>query len=186
MNPFYQAVFVDVWPWWVGGPAIGLFVLSFMLFKNRLLTASATFHGVVEMLQGKGDPDEDMFAMKATLGDLPVAADEKAPRWRVWFFFGLALGGLLSAVGAGTWAQDPGFPGLGSFLHLGPAGQMAVLALGGFFIGFGTRFCGGCTSGHAIVGISGRQWPSVVATAIFFGTGMAVTFLIHWLVGGQP
>lgn len=183
MESVYKAVFVDVWPWWAGGPGIGLFVLAFMYFKNRLLTASATFQGVVEAAQGKGNPESDMFAMSAEVGDLPVDIHDPAPRWRVWFFFGLALGGLVSALAAGSFATDPGLAGLGDFLKLGPAGQLGVLAFGGVLIGFGTRFCGGCTSGHAIVGISGRQWPSLLATAIFFGTGMAATFIIHWLRG---
>ena len=183
MNPLYQAVFVDVWPWWVGGPAIGLFVLAFMLFENRLLTASSSFQAVIEAVQGKGDPATDMFARKAEVGDLPVSESEKAPRWRVWFFVGLAVGGLLSAILMGAWANTAALAGQGDFLKVGPLGQMIALAVGGAFIGFGTRFCGGCTSGHAIVGISGRQWPSLLATAIFFGTGMAVTFLIHWLRG---
>jgi uncharacterized membrane protein YedE/YeeE len=181
MHSLYQAVWVDTWPWWVGGPAIGLFVLAFMLFQNRLLTASASFQAVIEALQGKGDPATDPFARRAEVGDLPVEPGEPAPRWRVWFFAGLILGGLLSGVLGRGWGDQPTLEGLGDFLKLGPLGQVLALALGGIFIGFGTRFCGGCTSGHAIVGISGRQWPSLLATAIFFGTGMATSFLIHWL-----
>jgi uncharacterized membrane protein YedE/YeeE len=185
LSSLYRAIFVDVWPWWVGGPAIGLFTLAFQYFPKRLLSGSGTYHGVIEATQGKGDPETDPFGRRTGLGDLPVSHDDKAPRWRVWFFGGLALGGLLSGALAGGYAQDLSLPGMGAFFGLGAAGQIAVLALGGVLIGFGTRFCGGCTSGHAIVGISGRQWPSVAATAIFFATGMAATFLIHWL-GGRP
>jgi uncharacterized membrane protein YedE/YeeE len=181
MNALYQAICVETWPWWVGGPAIGLFVLAFMIFQNRLLTASASFQGVIEALQGKGDPEKDAFGMKTEVGDLPVEIHDPAPRWRVWFFCGLILGGLVSGLIMGNWGSQAGLEGLGDFLKLGPPGQMLALAIGGICIGFGTRFCGGCTSGHAIVGISGRQWPSLVATAIFFGAGMATTFLIHWL-----
>jgi uncharacterized membrane protein YedE/YeeE len=184
MQSLYRAVFVDVWPWWIGGPAIGLFTLAFMRWGKRLLSGSGAYHGVLEALQGKGDPASDPFGRKVEPGDLPVQPNDKAPRWRVWFFIGLFLGGFISGGASGTWGDSASLPGLGEFLGLGPLGQLGVLFLGGILVGFGTRFAGGCTSGHAIVGISGRQWPSLLSTAIFFATGVAVTFLLHHLRGG--
>ena len=50
------------------------------------------------------------------------------------------------------------------------------LFIGGILIGFGTRYAGGCTSGHAITGISNLNWPSLVATIFFFVGGLAVTW----------
>jgi uncharacterized membrane protein YedE/YeeE len=50
--------------------------------------------------------------------------------------------------------------------------------VGGFCIGFGTRYAGGCTSGHAITGISMLQWPSVVATLCFMAGGFFMAHLI--------
>jgi uncharacterized membrane protein YedE/YeeE len=49
---------------------------------------------------------------------------------------------------------------------------------GGFLVGFGTRYAGGCTSGHAIMGISSLQWPSVVASSCFMAGGFIMTNLI--------
>jgi hypothetical protein len=49
--------------------------------------------------------------------------------------------------------------------------------IGGFMVGFGTRYAGGCTSGHAIMGISNLQWPSVVATMFFMIGGLVMTHL---------
>jgi uncharacterized membrane protein YedE/YeeE len=40
-----------------------------------------------------------------------------------------------------------------------------LLVVGGFLVGFGTRYARGCTSGHGILGLSALQWPSLVATA---------------------
>ena len=50
--------------------------------------------------------------------------------------------------------------------------------IGGFLVGFGTRYAGGCTSGHAIMGLSNLQWPSLVATVMFMVGGIAMTWLI--------
>ena len=49
---------------------------------------------------------------------------------------------------------------------------------GGFLVGFGTRYAGGCTSGHAIMGLSDLQWPSLVATICFMIGGFLMTNLI--------
>ena len=46
----------------------------------------------------------------------------------------------------------------------------------GFLIGFGTRYAGGCTSGHSITGIANLNWPSLLATICFFAGGLAVTW----------
>jgi uncharacterized membrane protein YedE/YeeE len=49
---------------------------------------------------------------------------------------------------------------------------------GGFLVGFGTRYAGGCTSGHAIMGLSNLQWPSLVATCCFMAGGFIMANLI--------
>lgn len=53
-----------------------------------------------------------------------------------------------------------------------------IMVLGGFFIGFGTRWAGGCTSGHAITGLSNLQLPSLVAVVGFFIGGLVMTHLL--------
>jgi uncharacterized membrane protein YedE/YeeE len=55
------------------------------------------------------------------------------------------------------------------------AGAVKLL-VGGFLVGFGTRYAGGCTSGHSLTGISNLNWPSLVATIFFFVGGLAVTW----------
>src|SRR5205085_12306686 len=49
---------------------------------------------------------------------------------------------------------------------------------GGFLVGFGTRYAGGCTSGHSIMGLSNLQWPSLVATICFMAGGFLMTWVI--------
>ena len=53
-----------------------------------------------------------------------------------------------------------------------------ILAGGGFLVGFGTAYAGGCTSGHAITGLADRQLPSLVAVLGFFAGGLAATWLL--------
>ena len=53
-----------------------------------------------------------------------------------------------------------------------------LMVVGGFLVGFGTRYAGGCTSGHAIMGLSSLQWPSLVATCCFMAGGFIMANLI--------
>jgi uncharacterized membrane protein YedE/YeeE len=50
-----------------------------------------------------------------------------------------------------------------------------LLVLGGLLVGFGTRYAGGCTSGHAISGLSNLQLPSLIAVIGFFVGGLLMT-----------
>jgi uncharacterized membrane protein YedE/YeeE len=53
-----------------------------------------------------------------------------------------------------------------------------LIVAGGFLVGFGARYAGGCTSGHAIMGLSTLQWPSLVATCCFMVGGFIMANLI--------
>ena len=57
-----------------------------------------------------------------------------------------------------------------------------IMILGGFLVGFGARWAGGCTSGHAISGLSNLQTPSLIAVVGFFIGGLIMTFLIFPLI----
>jgi uncharacterized membrane protein YedE/YeeE len=56
---------------------------------------------------------------------------------------------------------------------------LVFIVFGGFFVGFGSRYADGCTSGHAIMGLSIQNWPSLVAVAGFFAGGLIST---HWII----
>jgi uncharacterized membrane protein YedE/YeeE len=56
--------------------------------------------------------------------------------------------------------------------------------VGGFLVGFGTRYAGGCTSGHSISGLSNLQWPSLVATICFMVGGfISANLIVPFLLG---
>jgi uncharacterized membrane protein YedE/YeeE len=57
-----------------------------------------------------------------------------------------------------------------------------MLIGGGFLVGFGTRYAGGCTSGHSIMGLSSLQWPSLVATICFMIGGFIMANYILPLI----
>lgn len=57
-----------------------------------------------------------------------------------------------------------------------------ILALGGLMVGFGSRYAGGCTSGHAISGLSDLQLPSLIAVIGFFAGGLLMTFVLLPLI----
>jgi len=181
MDAIYKAVFVDVWPWWVGGPLIGLYVIVFLLAKNRLLSASSTFQFVTDRLL------RPLFVKKDTSREWltgSMAPDDPEPNWLGLYFVGLLLGGAVATLLAGTFAADPLLAGMASAYPGGVGRQAAVLAFAGLLIGFGTRMGGGCTSGHCIVGVSGLQKPSIISTAVFFAAGIVVSFAVDRFVGG--
>lgn len=177
-----EQIFVEIWPWYVSGPAVGLFVLAFLFFKNRSLGASSTYQAVIEAAQGKGDPQNLDWGGKSSRADLPVDPRDPSPRWRLWFLLGLFIGGVFGFLGHGAGTGTAELPGFTEFFKLGISGQLGVLFFGGILIGFGTRMSGGCTSGHAITGISNLQKPSFFATCVFFAVGMAFSFGLRGLL----
>lgn len=56
------------------------------------------------------------------------------------------------------------------------------MVIGGFLVGFGTAYAGGCTSGHAIAGLADRQAASLLAVCGFFAGGLTCTYLVLPLV----
>jgi uncharacterized membrane protein YedE/YeeE len=90
-------------------------------------------------------------------------------RWEYAFVGGLVIAGAV-AVATGLWAPPTRHQSL------------ALVALGGLLVGFGTTLGSGCTSGHGVCGISRLSLRSFVAVVTFMGTGMAVTFVLRHLL----
>lgn len=150
------------WPWWLSGIMIGLTV-------PLLYWLSGKAFGISTSLQEIGA----LCAPKSKLEYLSKF-DRRANLWTVVFVIGIALGAF---VATRFLSVDPK-PFLPESMH-DTSGAIKLL-VGGFLIGFGTRYAGGCTSGHSITGISNLNWPSLLATVCFFIGGLAVT----WGLGG--
>jgi uncharacterized protein len=92
------------------------------------------------------------------------------------------LGGLVAAVTSGRFQLrfDMG-PAFQNLVTADPTTMIALLFVGGVLVGFGTRLAGGCSSGHGLSGCGRLRPVSIVATAVFFGTAVGVSFLL-WKV----
>lgn len=133
--------------------------------------------------------------------------DWKAQRWNLMFAFGAILGGYLAfsvfpnpdpvEISSSTiaWLQGMGVgaPGSGGTSSYVPEELFATseiftlrglvsLVGGGLLIGFGTRWAGGCTSGHAISGLANLQLPSLIAVVGFFIGGLLMSWLFLPLI----
>ncbi|MFT3991926.1 MAG: YeeE/YedE thiosulfate transporter family protein [Luteolibacter sp.] len=84
--------------------------------------------------------------------------------WRALFLLGLIIGGILA------------FP-LNPAYH--PVKSLAVVAIAGLLVGFGTRLGGGCTSGHGVCGMGLGAKDSIVATLTFMAAGFVTVYLTH-------
>ncbi|MFE4419335.1 YeeE/YedE family protein [Streptomyces sp. NPDC056817] len=92
------------------------------------------------------------------------------------------LGGLIASLASGRFElrYDMG-PGFRDLVTADPITMVVLLFLGGVLVGFGTRLAGGCSSGHGLNGCGRLRPVSIVATAVFFGTAVGVSFLL-WKV----
>ncbi|MGW4435228.1 YeeE/YedE family protein [Streptomyces sp. NPDC004596] len=115
--------------------------------------------------------------------DVPAAAPGPAPLvTQAALLVSIFVGGLIAALTSGRFHLrfDMG-PGFRSLVTADPITMLVLLFVGGVLVGFGTRLAGGCSSGHGLNGCGRLRPVSLVATAVFFGTAVAVSFLL-WKV----
>jgi uncharacterized membrane protein YedE/YeeE len=172
------------WPWYVAGPLIGLTVPLLLLIGNRTFGISSSLrHVCAACLPAK----------------IPFFTyDWKKEIWNLFFVAGVLLGGILAAnffmdstpmVVHPKLASEMAAYGIDNYNGLVPSQVFnwpallttrgfILMVVGGFLVGFGTRYAGGCTSGHSIMGLSNLQWPSLVATCCFMAGGFIMANLI--------
>ena len=181
------------WPWYIAGPLIGLIVPALLLFGGKVFGISANLRHACAAVPTSRKPSFLRYDWKA------------AGLWNITFIVGVAVGGFIGirlltdpsaplAISASTVdaLAALGVTDLAGFVPtqliswsglMTPAGALMVLG-GGFLVGFGARWAGGCTSGHAISGLADLQLPSLVAVVGFFIGGLAVThFVLPLLLG---
>lgn len=172
------------WPWYVAGPLIGLTVPTLLLIGNKSFGISSSLRHICAACVPANIP---FFKY-----------DWKREVWNLFFVFGVFLGGIVATqflenpdsfqLSEAT-ITDLKALGIQDFSGLMPADLFSTETLfslkgliffvvGGFMVGFGTRYAGGCTSGHAIMGLSNLQWPSLVATCCFMAGGFLMTHLL--------
>ncbi len=172
------------WPWYVSGFIIGLMVPALLILGNKSFGISANLRHICAACF----PSNLSF----------FKYNWKKEMWNLFFAAGIIAGGFIAArflAGADALKVDPSLlselktyniTGTGKLLPaelfswpaLFTIRGFILLIAGGFFVGFGTRYAGGCTSGHAIMGLSNLQWPSLVATISFMAGGFIMANLI--------
>jgi uncharacterized membrane protein YedE/YeeE len=150
--------FMQPWPWWISGVLIGLTVPLLYLLAGKAFGISTSLQQIGAMCA----PNSRFEYLRKH--------DRKSNLWTLVFVIGIALGAF---VASRFLTAEP--VSLLPDVFKSPAGA-AKLLFGGFLIGFGTRYAGGCTSGHSITGIANLNWPSLLATICFFAGGLAVTW----------
>ncbi len=172
------------WPWYIAGPLIGLTVPLLLILGNKTFGISSSLRHVCAACFPAGIPFFTYNWKKET--------------WNLFFAAGIIAGAfiavsLLSNHDAIT--INPKLVttlqvyGVNNYSGLVPTDLfnwhalltirgIILMIAGGFLVGFGTRYAGGCTSGHSIMGLSNLQWPSLVATCCFMAGGFIMTNLI--------
>ncbi|MGE7777140.1 YeeE/YedE family protein [Chitinophaga sp. NPDC101104] len=172
------------WPWYVAGPLIGLLVPALLLTGNKTFGISSNFRHICAACA----PANISF----------FRYNWKKESWNLIFALGILAGGYVAAQWLGNGQPASIHPALAAELSqygvhpeaaIVPASLFGIdqiftlrglilMVGGGLLVGFGTRYAGGCTSGHSIMGLSSLQWPSLVATIAFMAGGFLMANLI--------
>jgi uncharacterized membrane protein YedE/YeeE len=179
-------IIFQTWPWYVSGFLIGMIMLCLIYF-GKAFGMSSNLRSLCSMA-GAGKY-VSFFNF-----------DWKSQRWNLVVVLGAMLGGFVAV----HFMSDPSNidinpKTIAQLAQLGidaPNGKLMpdalfgpqiwqspksilILLIGGILIGFGTRYAGGCTSGHAISGLSNLQLPSLKAVIGFFIGGL---IMAHFLL----
>ncbi|HEY3387815.1 MAG TPA: YeeE/YedE thiosulfate transporter family protein [Saprospiraceae bacterium] len=172
------------WPWYIAGPLIALTVPILLILGNKSFGISSSLRHI---------------CAACIPANIPFFKYEWTKEvWNLFFVAGILLGGIVAVSlladpnpviihpdlaaelsGYGITNYDSIVPvDIFNWSTLFSVKGFLMMVVGGFMIGFGTRYAGGCTSGHAIMGLSNLQWPSLVATCCFMMGGIIMANFI--------
>lgn len=173
------------WPWYISGPLIGLMVPLLLVMGNKSFGISSSLRHICAI---------------CIPSNIPFFKYEwKKELWNLFFVSGIVLGGIVSMtllanpnpmiIHPKLVSELAGY-GIRNFDAVAPVDifnwqslftmkGFLMIIVGGFMVGFGTRYAGGCTSGHSIMGLSTLQWPSLVATCCFMAGGI---IMANWIL----
>lgn len=180
---------LNPWPWYISGPLIACIMFVLIYFGKTFGMSSnlRTFCTIA----GAGKKN-DFFDF-----------DWRSQKWNLTVVLGAVIGGFIAFFLLSNPTNidlNPktveelsqlGFENAGKTLLPGEIYSwdavfslkgLAILIIGGFLVGFGTRYAGGCTSGHAITGLSSLQRPSLLAVIGFFIGGLIMVHLIFPII----
>ncbi|MBT8245383.1 MAG: YeeE/YedE family protein [Winogradskyella sp.] len=174
------------WPWYISGPCIAI-VMYLLLYFGRTFGMSSNLRTLCAIGgAGKKVPFFDF--------------DWRAQKWNLIVVLGAIVGGFiaqhllsnptdinlspetikdLNTLGFENAGKSLLPPELFNWKNVFSIKGILILSIGGFLVGFGTRYAGGCTSGHAITGLSSLQLPSLIAVIGFFIGGLIMIHVIY-------
>lgn len=173
------------WPWYIAGPLVGLTVPVLLILGNKSFGISSSLRHICASCMPANIP---FFKY-----------NWKKEIWNMLFVFGIFIGGVIVAYFLANpnpvevnpkLAEELAGYGITDYDYLVPADILSwenlftlkgflMMVVGGFLVGFGTRYAGGCTSGHAIMGLSNLQTPSLIATISFMIGGI---LMANWIL----
>ncbi len=180
---------LNPWPWYVSGPIITL-IMALLLYFGKTFGMSSNLRTMCT-IAGAGK-FSDFFKI-----------NWKEQSWNLIVVLGAIIGGFIAThylsndsitdLNPETIAElkNMNFENAGKTLvpneifnieAIGSVKKIILLIIGGLLVGFGTRYAGGCTSGHAIAGLSSLQKPSLIAVIGFFIGGLIMANLILPLI----
>lgn len=180
---------LNPWPWYVSGPLIAL-VMALLLYFGKTFGMSSNLRTLCAI--GGAGKFSNFFKF-----------NWKEQSWNLIVVVGAIIGGFIATQylsNDSITALNPttvkelkamGFENSGATLvpnemygseALGSVKGLLLLIIGGLLVGFGTRYAGGCTSGHAITGLSSLQKPSLIAVIGFFIGGLLMANFILPLI----
>jgi uncharacterized membrane protein YedE/YeeE len=178
------------WPWYVTGLLIGLIVPLLLLLGNKRFGISSTLR---HMCAACIPANIEFFKY-----------DWKKELWNLFFIAGIVVGGFIAAQYLNmqqpinvnpALTEELNKYGINDYSNIVPKQLFSfsslftlrgfiLMVVGGFLVGFGTRYAGGCTSGHSIMGLSTLQFPSLIATICFMIGGFIMSnLLLNYILG---
>lgn len=180
---------LESWPWYISGPLIAIIMFT-LIYMGKTFGMSSNLRTFCT-IAGAGK--------KTKFFDF----DWKSQKWNLVVVLGAVIGGFIAHFLLSNPINidlNPDTVGRLSELGFENAGKtllppeiyswdavlslkgLTILIVGGFLVGFGTRYAGGCTSGHAITGLSSLQMPSLIAVIGFFVGGLIMVHLLFPLI----
>lgn len=175
---------MEPWPWYISGPLIAL-TMFVLLFAGKQFGMSSNLRTACSI--GGAGKVSNFFNF-----------DWRSQKWNLLVVAGAVIGGFvanqflssnqvkinpevaqkLETYGIHSAGEAYLPPELFGMEQLSNPKVLAILIIGGFLVGFGARYAGGCTSGHAISGLSNLQLPSLIAVIGFFIGGLVMIHLL--------
>ena len=168
---------MEQWSPYICGAGIGVLSWLTFLLSDKPLGTSTTYVKTAGMLERlfRGDRVLEREFFKST----PPSID-----WQWMLVLGIVIGSFLSAMAAGhariVWVPEPWLTAFGAATWP----RVIVAFMGGALLGLGSRWAGGCTSGHGISGTMQLAVASWVAAICFFVGGIAVATCLYAVIAG--